>query len=358
MEHGSPESLESKVVETLDDNPLTSAALEDAAEARRRYVVGVGLLLASGALWSLSGALIKLTHQDGAGPHGVTIAFYRSLLAGLFVLPMAWGKFQTLLRNRHHRNSSSAREDIHGGATPATAGVLSRRAVRPEAIACVIFFTIMTACFVVANTMTRSSNVIILQYTSTSWIFLLSPLLLRESPRRGDVWILVIAMTGVAVIFGGNMSTDLAGLTVALSSGLFFGLLTLMIRLMRDADPAAVTVACMLGSAVLLLPFVLFVDGFTISFRSLVYLAILGVVQFGLPYYLYTLGLARVPAHQAALLTMTEPVLNPIWSFVAVGETVPLTTVAGGVIILAALVVFVLGARRRNKRMYGATGGN
>ena len=217
----------------------------------------------------------------------------------------------------------------------------------------------MTACFVVANTMTRASNVIILQYTSTFWIFALSPVLLRESPRRGDVWILAIAMTGVAVIFGGNMATDLAGLTVALSSGLFFGLLTLMIRRMRDADPAAVTVACMLGSAMLLLPFVAYVDGFTISFRSFVYLAILGVVQFGLPYYLYTMGLARVPAHQAALLTMTEPVLNPIWSYVAVGETVPLTTVVGGVIILAALVVFVLGARQRSRRgLNAATGGD
>jgi len=90
---------------------------------------------------------------------------------------------------------------------------------------------------------------------------------------------------------------------------------------------------------------VLIMDGLWVSQRSLLLLILMGVVQFGIPYYLYTLGLARVPAYSAALLIMIEPVLVPIWAYLAVGETVPATTIVGGSIILFALVMFVLSSR-------------
>ena len=76
----------------------------------------------------------------------------------------------------------------------------------------------------------------------------------------------------------------------------------------------------------------------------------MGVVQFGIPYYLFTLGLARVPAYQASLITLLEPILVPIWTYVAVGETVPATTAVGGGVILLALVIFVLMARHTAER--------
>jgi len=210
----------------------------------------------------------------------------------------------------------------------------------------------MTVMFVVANTLTESSNVIILQYTSTFWIFCLAPKLLGEKPRSGDRWILALAMAGIAVIFGGHVSRHLTGLIIALGSGLFFGLLTIMIRIMRDVDSAAVTVFNMLGSALLLLPAMLYFGGGDLSARTWMLLVVLGVVQFGLPYYLFSLALARVPAYHAGLLTLTEPILNPLWVFLAVGEAVPFATLVGGSVILLALVLFVVRAQsaRRSRR--------
>ena len=75
-------------------------------------------------------------------------------------------------------------------------------------------------------------------------------------------------------------------------------------------------------------------------------LVVMGIVQFGVPYYLYSLGLMRVPAYQAALIITIEPVLNPAWTYLAVGEKVPVWTAVGGSIILLALVIFVWRARR------------
>ena len=317
---------------------------------RRAYFVGIILLLAAAILWSLGGALIKLINDQGRGPHAVTIAFYRSLFAGLLLVPLARRKFHTLRRKDNDRKTETA-----SAPTSHSPFVIIRWlfSLRPAAVSCVIFFSLMTVCFVLANTKTEATNVIILQYTSTFWVFCLSPWLLREKPHGGDLWILGLAMIGIAVIFAGNVATDLVGLVIALGSGLFYGLLTMMIRQMRDSDSAAVTVLNNLGSALLLLPAAVLMGSLMVSGRAWILLLLLGVVQFGLPYYLFTVALTRVPAYQAALLTLAEPVLVPIWTYLAVREKVPVTTFVGGAVILAALVLFVRSVQKGHRQVLG-----
>ncbi len=316
---------------------VTGQAIAD----RRSHRIGMIQLFAAALFWSLSGALIKLVHQQGAGPDGITIAFYRSLFAGLALLPLAVGRLHTLRRTNPSTPRSAA------ASPPSTFDIRhSPFSFRPAAWTCVFFFTLMTACFVVANTRTQAANAILLQYTSTFWVFLLSPALVGEKPHLQDVGILLLALIGIGTIFAGNAAGDLVALLMALAAGLFFGLLTLMIRLMRDSNSAAVAVWNNLGSALLLFPVVLWLGHVAVSARSLVLLVVLGVVQFGLPYYLYTLGLARVPAHQAAIITMAEPLLVPVWAYLAVREEVPTTTAIGGALILLALLLFVGAARK------------
>ena len=313
--------------------------LREENQKRRTFWSGMLLILGAAVLWSLNGALIKLIYQKGVGPSGLSIAFYRSLFAGLFLLPMARRTLGTL-RSRRLPSPGGG-----GGQSPVSRmlGGLAAMVtvVRPAAICCLVFYTLMTVCFVVANTKTEAANAIILQYTSTFWIFGLSPWLLKEKPQSGELWLLALALAGITIIFWGNAATDLVGLATALSSGLFFGLLTLMLRKMKDSDPAAVTVFNNLGSALLLLPFVFVSGGLAISTRSLALLVFMGVVQFGLPYYLYTRGLARVRASQGALASMAEAVLVPVWAFLAVGEVIPPFTAIGGSVVLVALALFL-----------------
>lgn len=287
-------------------------------------LTGVILVLAAAVLWSLNGALIKLLDAGGAEPNA--IAFYRSLFAGLFLLPFVRRRGFATLRPR----------------APAQA----RWPIRPAAAACVLFFTLMTLCFVTASVKTEAANAIILQYTSTFWIFILSPLVLRERPSGRATGVLVLAMIGIAVIFAGEGATDLAGLLIALGSGLSYGLLIMMIRRMRDSDSGAVTVVNCLGSALLLVPVLWIWGGWNVSMPNLLLLLLMGVVQFGLPYYLISLGLRRVPAYQAALLTLCEPVLNPLWAWLAVGEGISGATATGGGVIVLALVIHARQSRR------------
>lgn len=285
---------------------------------RNAALAGVLLVAGAAMLWSLNGALIKLMSREGA--NGVAIAFYRSLIAGLFLLPLARGRFHTLRP-----------KDRPAGGLP----------LRSTAIVCAVLFTLMTLSFVIANTLTQAANAIMLQYTSTFWIFGLSPWLLKERPRRSDFWMLVLAMIGIGIIIAGNASATLVGLIVALGSGLFYGLLTLTIRQLRDSDSAAVTVVNNLGAALLLLIPALWVSGLSLTPRGWGLIVFMGIVQFGVPYYLYALGLARIPAYRAALITLLEPVLVPVWTYLAVREAVPAHTLIGGAIILLALLLLL-----------------
>lgn len=307
---------------------------------RRSLRIGLLLVLGAAVLWSLNGALIKLVHRDGAGPGGLVIAFYRSLFAGLFLLPIARRRLGTLLCTPSDAGDAPAILDKTAARERKKIG--KRGGLRPAAACCVVFYTLMTVCFVVANTKTEAANAIILQYTSTFWIFGLSPWLLREKAKRSDVGLLAFAVLGIGIVFAGNASSDLFGLLNGLAAGLFFALLTMMIRRLKDCDAAAVTVLNNLGSAALLLPFVLAMDGLSISKRSLALLVFMGVVQFGLPYYLFALGLARIRAYQASLVSLAEPVLVPVWAFLAVGEAIPLPTSIGGGIVLLTLILFLV----------------
>jgi len=285
---------------------------------------GVAALVACAALWSLNGPLIKLLSpsepDSGAGVPGLTIACYRSLLGGLVVLPLAVQRARTL-----------------------------RNVPARWPIACVVAFTIMTACFVIATTQTAAANAILLQYTAPAWVWLLSPVVLRERPRRREAVWLAAALGGVAVIFFGNAGAGSRGLLIALVSGLFFAVLTMLIRGMRQVDANVVVAVNLLGSGLLLIPAMVLWGEIALSMRRTLLMLALGVVQFGLPYVLFAWALQRVEAHRAALIVLLEAVLNPLWTWLVVGERVPPATLLGGPLILLGVAGSMGSSARRGE---------
>ena len=209
----------------------------------------------------------------------------------------------------------------------------------------------MTACFVIATTMTAAANAIVLQYTSPLWVFLLAPLLLGERPSRAEGAVLILALAGVAVIFMGHGASNLAGLIVALGSGLGYGTLTVMLRGLRPVNPTAVAWMNSLGSGLLLLPAVAIWGQFTLTPYQWLIIVLLSVVQFCLPYVLFSWALQRVEAHRAALIVLLETVLNPLWTFLLVGEKVPGATLIGGPLILLGVATWLLLTWRRERRV-------
>jgi drug/metabolite transporter (DMT)-like permease len=190
--------------------------------------------------------------------------------------------------------------------------------------------------FVTATKWTTAANAIFLQYSGVVWVLVLAPVVLRERFDGRDAVAVALAFAGMALFFVGRYGTwGRAGDVVALLSGLFFAGIVLSLR--RQPGPAA-EAAVSWGNvltALVLLPAATAAP--LPSARSFLILAALGVFQIGAAYVLFVYGLARVPATRASLVSMLEPVANPIWVFLALGEAPSRFALVGGAVVLGAV---------------------
>jgi drug/metabolite transporter (DMT)-like permease len=258
------------------------------------------LIFLAALLWSLAGVFIKLLEI-----HPLTIVFYRSLFASLVFVPFL--KF-----SQFHFN---------------TAIIIS-----------VISYTAAITAFVSANKLTTAANAIVLQYTAPVLVYLFSRLVLREKISIRNALALTVSMVGVGFISFDNVGEpEMSGVLLALSSGVLFAIYMVNLQQIKELSEIYLTWLNNLVCAVLVLPFVK--APFALSTDQLLIVAIMGSVQLGLPYFLFSRGLRTIPLQEAALIALIEPVLNPVWVALIVGEIPSFATLTGGALILTALAV-------------------
>jgi drug/metabolite transporter (DMT)-like permease len=73
--------------------------------------------------------------------------------------------------------------------------------------------------------------------------------------------------------------------------------------------------------------------------RSWIGLGLLGMFQLGLSYVLYSMAIKQVTALEGVLIPVVEPVLNPLWVFLLVGERPGAWAIAGGIIIFITISI-------------------
>jgi drug/metabolite transporter (DMT)-like permease len=268
---------------------------------------GILFIIAAALLWSSGGIGIKAV-ADSA----LKVTLYRSLFAFLTLV--------ILFRGR----------------------VFQRRWQSTAAfvIAIVCYGACLTT-FVIATKWTTAANAIFLQYAGAIWVLLLSPIVLREPMRARDAAAIGVAMAGMALFFVGRFEAKgMAGNAMALLSSVFFAGLILALRREHGASESAVT----WGNAILALGLVPFVThDLALAPKSLAVLAGLGVFQIGLAYAFFVKGLKYVTATQASLTGMLEPIANPLWVFLFLGEKPSGFAIAGAAIVLAAIAWHTLG---------------
>lgn len=257
------------------------------------------LLVLAACGWSLSGVLIKMASLDG-----VTIAWYRSAVAALFLLPWAW----------RHRTKPDAGSLYIAVAYLGTVTLL-----------------------VLATKATTAANAIILQYTAPVVVFVLGIPILRERPSPAQWGALGLSMLGVGWIFWGADADHWAGVLLGLGSGLAFGLLILCMRRFRGYNPYWLLFCNNAVVACVLLPWV--GAKAWVGPADFGLMLALGVVQLGIPYVLFYRALGRVTAREGALIALLEPLLNPIWVGLFVGELPNYETRIGFAIIVVALAL-------------------
>lgn len=259
-----------------------------------RYKAIIFLVLTA-ILWSIGGLLIKIINWNP-----IAIAGTRSSIAALLML--------FVLRKPKITFSK-----------PQVGGAIA--------------YALTVICFVAANKLTTAANAILLQYTAPIYTALFSTWLLKEKITRID-WITIFAVIfGMLLFFIDNVSSgSFIGNIIAIISGISFSLVAIFMRMQKDGSTMETPFLGNILTAIIAIPFIFLSP--KIDIKSFFALLILGIFQLGLSYILYSYAIKHVSALEAILIPIIEPILNPIWVFLIMGEIPGFYAIIGGIIVV------------------------
>ena len=194
--------------------------------------------------------------------------------------------------------------------------------------------------FVIANKLTTAANAIVLQYAMTAVVILLNWLVYRQKPTKRDTLTAVFVMLGVALcsaddLSGGSMLGNLLAIVTAFTFALVF-----FCSKMPDADPTHYN---FLG-LMLCIPCMLFIPGdpgATFTLSNILALTGMGLGLAG-GYIFISLGMKHATPLSAAITANIEPILNPLWVFIFLGEAPGITAIIGAIVVLTTVTLYAL----------------
>jgi drug/metabolite transporter (DMT)-like permease len=270
-------------------------------------------------LWSLAGLFIKLIDWNP-----FAIAFGRSAIAALFLF--AW--------IRKPRFTFSAVQ-----------------------ITAALAYSATMLLFVYANKATTSANAILLQYGEPIYVAIIGSFLLKERPRVEHIVAFAFVALGMGLFFAGGLGGgSFLGNAAAVVAGLTFSIYVILMRKQKDGSPIESALIAHVITATIAFIGCLFLPAPRIDGKSLAAIAGLGILQIGLASALFSIGIKRIKALDSSLIGVLEPVLNPLWVFLAMGEAPSANALAGGAIIVAAVVGSTLFSMRRGEETVASSG--
>lgn len=209
----------------------------------------------------------------------------------------------------------------------------------------ILAYVATVVLFVTATKLTTAANAILLQYTAPIWVAVFSALIAKEKLRLVDGIAVAAVMLGMGVFFIEQVSADhLTGDVIAILSGVAFAFVALCMRAQRGVSLPESILFGNIITAVVCLPFI---DAIPMTSTIVLNLVLMGVVQLGISYILYSYAMRYVTAIEAVLITMLEPLLNPLWVLLTIGEVPSIYATLGGAIVLGSVVVRGIVVARR-----------
>lgn len=275
------------------------------------------LIVLAAVLWSTGGVLIKATSLDA-----FQTSMWRSLFASLAIAILARPKKIV---------------------TDSTTLVAS------------LAYAATLILFVLGTKLTTAANAILLQYTAPIYILVLAHIVLNEKMTRIGVVTVVLCIMGMVIFFLDKLSPEgMVGNLAALSSGIAFAVMTVFLRKNKGGEPVSAilfgNIWIVISCAVISLVRNSLLNAFALSSEDALMTGFLGVFQIALPYVLFVHAIKQIPALEASLLSMLEPILNPIWVMLFVGEFPSANAVIGGSVIIGAVALQHMVAARQTEQ--------
>lgn len=267
------------------------------------HTKGVLAVVLTALLWSSGGLLIKLISLTS-----MQLSFFRCLIAAIV--------FAVIFRKR----------------------VLK---INKLAILNAFFYATVLTLFVIATKTTTAANAIFLQSTAPIYVLIFEPIISKTKWETINIITITVCFIGMILFFLGELSPGhFEGNIVALLAGIAFAAFFLG---MRKNDKEYQQSAIFWGNifvAIICTPFLIELE--SISFGDLWMVSFLGVFQIAAAYAVFTYGIKRIIAVEASIISMLEPVLNPVWVFLGYGEVPTIYAIIGGIIIISAISIRTL----------------
>jgi len=260
---------------------------------------GILAVFVTAILWSSGGLLIKLISLNA-----MQLSFFRCLIAAIV--------FAIIFRKRLL---------VVNGFTFLNAG----------------FYAAVLTTFVIATKTTTAANAIFLQSTAPIYVLIFEPIINKTKLEKINAITIAICFLGMIFFFLGELSPGhLIGNIVALFAGLCFAAFFLGMRKNgSEYQQSSIFYGNILVSLICI-PFLF--DMKPLSFNDLWMVTFLGVFQIALAYALFSYGLKRILAVEASIISMFEPVLNPVWVLIGYGEVPSFYAMIGGAIIIITIL--------------------
>ena len=281
-------------------------------KARSEHRLGIALVVAAAIAWSTAPLFTRLLPYDSW-----TILFWRGLFGGGLIVAL-----MVLLQGR--------------------AGVRDLAGMDTNGWLVASFSTLGMIAFIPSLQLTNVSNVAIIIATGPFLAAALAWIWLREVPHLRTVLASAVALCGVIIIVGNaRTGSDVLGIALACFMAVAIAAMTVMVRRHRNTSMvAAAAMSNFLGSAISI-PFahgIAAVTGF-----DLLILAMFGFFQVALDLTLFFLGSRLLPSGQAALISTLETPLMPFWIWVGFSEVPTLRVLAGGALVMGAVIADIIG---------------
>lgn len=264
------------------------------------HTKGILAVFLTALLWSSGGLLIKLVTLSP-----MQISFFRCLIAAIV--------FAILFRKK----------------------ILK---LNPLALLNSFNYAAVLILFVIATKTTTAANAIFLQSTAPIYVLIFEPILTKTKWEKINIVTIAVCFLGMILFFMGDLTPgDIKGNIAALLAGVAFAAFFLG---MKKNDKQYGEASIFYGNIIVALictPFITEVR--ELSFNNLWMLLFLGVFQIAFAYALFSYGIKKILAVEASIISMLEPVLNPVWVFIGYGEIPSVYAIIGGLIIISAITI-------------------
>ncbi len=257
-------------------------------------------------LWSSSGLFIKILTLNA-----YQILFYRSVIAAITLVIISSFKDKRI-KFEHDKLTILAS----------------------------VFYSGILIFFVIANKLTTSANAIFLQFTAPIYLLFLEPFFLKTKFRRKDLITIVISISGMFLFFMGKLELgSIYGNLIAILAGFCFAMFSLLLKWKKQKGSDNTIISVIYGNIIVGLICLPIVFGeLSLTTTETYVLLYMGIVQIGISYFIFNIGIKYVSATESLIIGMLEAIFNPVWVFLGVGEVPATTAVIGGMIIFAAIL--------------------